>query len=132
VEVRQLFPDLSPAEVKTLLTSTANPNVLKPDGLTPANAFNMGTGRLDLEAAMEAGLVFSKPSFAQSTCVLNCGWTNTIKNIGSMGTTWVATVEADEDLKVVVLPNTITLAANHQTAFNVQRFVVFCYNHMDG
>lgn len=118
--VRQLFPDLSPAEVKTLLTSTANPNVMQPDALTPANAFNMGTGRLDLEAAMMAGLVFSKPSFAQSACVLNCGWTNTIKNIGSMGTTWTATVEADEGLEVVVLPDSITLGVNNQTAFNVQ------------
>ena len=118
--VMQMYPDLSPAEVKTLLTSTADPTVLQPDGLTPANAFNMGTGRLDLETAMMGGLVFSKPSFANGTCVLNCGWTNTMKNIGDVETTWTATVTADTNLDVVVVPETVTLGANNQTSFNVQ------------
>lgn len=121
--VMQMYPDLSPSEVKTLLTSTADPTVLQPDGLTPANAFNMGTGRLDLETAMIAGLVFNKPSFANATCVLNCGWTNTMKNIGDIETTWTATVTADTNLDVVVLPETVTLGANNQTSFNVQAHV---------
>lgn len=118
--IRQMYPELSPTEVKTLLTSTADPTVLKPDGLTPANAFNMGSGRLDLETAMSGGLVFSKPSFANGTCVLNCGWTNTIKNIGDVETTWTASVTADTGLDVVVLPESVTLGANNQTSFNVQ------------
>ncbi len=118
--IRQMYPELSPTEVKTLLTSTADPTVLKPDGLTPANAFNMGSGRLDLDTAMDGGLVFSKPSFANGTCVLNCGWTNTIKNIGDTETTWTASVTADMGLDIVVLPETVTLGANHQTSFNVQ------------
>jgi uncharacterized repeat protein (TIGR01451 family) len=118
--IRQMYPELSPTEVKTLLTSTADPTVLKPDGLTPANAFNMGSGRLDLETAMMGGLVFSKPSFANGTCVLNCGWTNTIKNIGDTETSWTATVTADSGLDIVVLPDSVTLGANSQTSFNVQ------------
>ncbi|MDO9086291.1 MAG: S8 family serine peptidase [Anaerolineaceae bacterium] len=118
--IRQLYPDLSPAEIKTLLTSTADPTVLKPDGLTPANAFNMGSGRLDLETAMSGGLVFSKPSFTNGTCVLNCGWTNTIKNFGDTETTWTATVTTDPGLDIVVLPDSVTLGANYQTSFNVQ------------
>lgn len=118
--IRQMYPELSPTEVKTLLTSTADPAVLKPDGLTTANAFNMGSGRLDLETAMIGGLVFSKPSFANGTCVLNCGWTNTIKNFGDTQTTWTASITADTGLDIVVLPDSVTLGANYQTSFNVQ------------
>jgi len=116
----QMYPDLSPAEIKTLLTSTADPTVLKPDGITQANAFNMGTGRVDLETAMMGGLVFSKPSFANGTCVLNCGWTNTLKNIGDVETTWTVTVTGDAGLDVVVLPEKVTLGVDNQASFNVQ------------
>ncbi|MBN1370724.1 MAG: S8 family serine peptidase [Anaerolineaceae bacterium] len=117
--MRQYNPSLTPAEIKSLLTSTSDMTVLMPDGLTPAGAFNMGAGRLDLGAAMDGGVVFGKPSFANGTCVLNCDWNTTIKNIGNASTTWNATVAASTGLAVSVAPSSFTLGAGLQGAYSV-------------
>ncbi len=117
--IRQYDPSLTPAEIKSLLTSTSDMTVLQPNGLTPANAFGMGAGRLDLGVAMDGGAVFGKPSFANGTCVLNCNWNTTIKNIGSASTTWNATVVADPGLGIVVEPASVTLGAGLSSAYTV-------------
>jgi uncharacterized repeat protein (TIGR01451 family) len=117
--IRQYNPSLTPAEIKSLLTSTSDMTVLKPDGLTPADAFGMGAGRLDLAAAMDGGVVFGTPSFANGNCVLNCGWNTTIKNIGAASTTWNATVTSDPGLAINIAPASITLGAGLQGAYSV-------------
>ena len=117
--IRQYNPSLTPAEIKSLLTSTSDMTVLQPNGLTPANAFGMGAGRLDLGVAMDGGVVFGKPSFANGTCVLDCDWNTTIKNIGSASTTWNATVVADPGLGIVVEPASVTLGAGLSSAYDV-------------
>ncbi|MDQ3947178.1 MAG: S8 family serine peptidase [Actinomycetota bacterium] len=53
----QRDPGRSPAAVKSALMTTANPDVLREDGETPADVFDAGSGRIDPNRAAEPGLV---------------------------------------------------------------------------
>ncbi len=53
----QAHPTLSPAELKSELMLTANPNVLKEDAKTPADVFDRGSGEIDPNKAVDSGLV---------------------------------------------------------------------------
>lgn len=110
--MKQLHPDWSPAQIKTALTSTAVQTELLPDGLTPAGTFHMGSGRLDLDRARQAGVVFEKPSYGNGACLIHCEWQDRIKNVSSDTATWTATVTTDEGLEVTVSPSTFTLPAS--------------------
>jgi subtilisin family serine protease len=49
--LKDLHPDWTPAEIKSALMLTANANHVKEDGVTPADAYDMGSGRIDLSKA---------------------------------------------------------------------------------
>ncbi len=53
----QLHPLFTPAELKSSLMTSANPDVLKEDGVTDANAFDKGSGEIDPNKAADPGLV---------------------------------------------------------------------------
>jgi hypothetical protein len=53
----QAHPTLSPAELKSELMLTANPDVKKEDGKTPADVFDRGSGEIDPNKADDSGLV---------------------------------------------------------------------------
>ena len=53
----QAHPTLSPAEIKSELMLTANPNVLKEDARTPSDPFDRGSGEIDPNKAVDSGLV---------------------------------------------------------------------------
>ena len=53
----QAHPTLSAAELKSELMLTANPNVVKEDGKTPADVFDRGSGEIDPNKAADSGLV---------------------------------------------------------------------------
>src|SRR5690625_3362140 len=55
-----LEPDWTPAEIQSALMTTATTAVTKEDGLTPADPFDMGSGRIDLDAAANAGFVLDE------------------------------------------------------------------------
>ncbi len=57
--VAALHPDWTPGQIKSALMTTANPNHMKEDGVTPADAFDMGSGRVDLATAGNPGLTIS-------------------------------------------------------------------------
>jgi hypothetical protein len=55
-----LHPDWTPGKIKSALMTTALASVLKEDGVTPASAFDFGSGRVDLSRAGDPGLVFDE------------------------------------------------------------------------
>ncbi|MBT8078656.1 MAG: S8 family serine peptidase, partial [Gammaproteobacteria bacterium] len=95
-------PDWSPHEVKSALMMTStNASMLKEDGMTPADPFDTGAGRVDLSLAQEAGLVLDEttanfeaadpnaggdpktlnvPSMQDGNCVEECSWSRTLTN----------------------------------------------------
>ena len=96
-------PDWSPYQVRSALMMTAKRDaVLKEDGVTPADPFDMGAGRLNLERAQEAGVTLDETpenfwsanpetggdlktlnlaSMQDSACVGECSWTRTVTNV---------------------------------------------------
>ncbi|MGD6027769.1 S8 family serine peptidase, partial [Xanthomonas citri pv. citri] len=58
--VRQARPGWSVAEVKSALMMTAKQEVLKEDGVTQADAHAMGSGRIQVDQAIRAGLVLNE------------------------------------------------------------------------
>jgi hypothetical protein len=57
--VLALHPGMTPAEVKSALMMTANTNVVKADGSTPATPFDDGAGRVDLNGVVNPGLALN-------------------------------------------------------------------------
>ena len=54
--LKALHPDWTPGQIKSALMTTAWTKVLKPDGVTPADPYDMGAGRIDLTHAGDPGL----------------------------------------------------------------------------
>jgi uncharacterized repeat protein (TIGR01451 family) len=96
-------PDWSPYQVRSALMMTATrDSVLKEDGATPADPFDMGAGRLNLERAQEVGVTLDESplnfwnanpdtggdpktlnlaSMQDSGCLPHCSWTRTLTNV---------------------------------------------------
>jgi hypothetical protein len=53
-------PDWSPAEVKSALMTSSVQAVVKEDGITPADPFDMGAGRIQVDRAVNPTLVFDE------------------------------------------------------------------------
>jgi uncharacterized repeat protein (TIGR01451 family) len=130
--IRALHPDWTPAEVQSALMSTAfNADIRKEDGMTPADPFDVGAGRIDLSLAMRAGLVLdetpenlwaSNPdaggdpktlnlaSMADDQCLQQCRWTRTVKSTLDRDETWTVTSTAAPGVTISAEPAQFTLA----------------------
>lgn len=61
--LKEANPDLSPAMAKSAIMTTANQDVMKEDGNTPADPFDMGAGHLNPNPAVDPGLVYDAGFF---------------------------------------------------------------------
>ncbi|WP_255595142.1 S8 family serine peptidase [Lysobacter sp. BMK333-48F3] len=125
--VRQARPNWTVAEVKSALMMTAKQEVLKEDGVTQADAHAMGSGRLQLEQAIRAGLVLNETtanyraanpagggdvstlnlaSMAKYSCANSCSFTRTFRNVLPTRQTWTGKVQG---LSALVSPSLFTL-----------------------
>ena len=102
----QQHPDWTPAMIKTALMSTADQNLKKVDGMTPADPFDMGSGFMNLEKAGNAGVVFDKGSHASAVCVMNCAFGNTVHGVAGSNVVWTASVKMDHPLASTALSRT--------------------------
>ena len=57
-----LHPDWTPGQVRSALNTTATTDMTKTDRVTPADAFDMGSGRLRVDRAANPGLTFDTPA----------------------------------------------------------------------
>jgi subtilisin family serine protease len=73
--LKQAHPDWSPAMAKSALMTTGSQNVMKEDGVTPADPFDMGAGHITPNSAVDPGLVYDAGLFeyAAFTCGMNLG-----------------------------------------------------------
>ncbi len=126
-----LHPGWSPAAVKSALATTAYQGVVDTDG-TPADPFDIGSGRIDLNQAAWAGFVMeetsanyiaanpylggepntlNQPSMVSYTCLGICTWTRTIQSTMDVAQDWEISFEADAGLELTASPLTFTLEA---------------------
>lgn len=142
-------PTWLPDEIRSALMMTSVPDVLKENGVTPANPFDRGSGRVDLGQAVQAGLVLSEtkvnydaadpalggdpktlnmPSMMDSQCLLTCSWTRTVKSALTASTQWSVTVETPPGMEIIVSPDTFLLSA-----FSTQPLTITAdVTHYDG
>lgn len=94
--LREMYPDYTVHQLKSMLMSSANPNVVKEDLVTPADAFDMGAGRIDVAAAANTGITFDDASVVSNGCVIECQFTRVATNLADTDVEWTATVEFDD------------------------------------
>ena len=56
--VKEAHPDWSAAQIKSALMTTARQDVVKEDGVTPADPFDFGAGHVDPNGAVDPGLTY--------------------------------------------------------------------------
>ncbi|MCL4867620.1 MAG: S8 family serine peptidase [Anaerolineae bacterium] len=126
-----LHPSWSPAEIKSALASTAVGGLLKEDGATPADPFDIGSGLLNLALAGNAGLVFhetganyaaanpasggdpktlNQPSVANYNCQFECTWTRTVRSVLAEPMTYTVATDGPTGMLFTVTPSTFVVA----------------------
>lgn len=128
-----LHPDWSPHEIKSaMMTTSVDNGLLKEDGVTPADAFDVGAGRVNLWLAGAAGLVLDETTanfqaanpviggdpntlnlanFYSVDCLETCSWTRTVSSTVSMPITWTASANGPAGIMITVDPPQFTLGA---------------------
>jgi subtilisin family serine protease len=125
-----LYPAWSSNAILSAMMMTADLSVLREDGATDADWFDMGAGRVDLNLAAETGLVLDEtyanfvaadpalggdvktlntPSLTDSQCLQNCDWTRTFTSVAAADVEW--TVSSSGDFVTSSSPITFTVAA---------------------
>ena len=126
-----LHPDWTPGQIKSALMMTANGNHVKEDGVTAADPFDYGSGRIDLTRAGDPGLSISDttanfmalrdelwnanyPSLYLPTMTGEITVTRTLQSESDRNRTWKTSVVAPSDV-IITVPTTINVKAG-QTA----------------
>jgi subtilisin family serine protease len=120
--IRAVHPDWTPAEVKSALMLTASPTGFEEDRTTPWTPDDVGSGRIDLSKAAEAGFVMNEtfanflaaeppsgdpktlniPSARNMNCVDSCTFDRTLRNTLTTPSSWTVTVVNPAGLDVSV------------------------------
>ncbi len=133
--LKSLNPSWTPAQIKSALMLTAKTKVVKEDGVTPANAFDDGSGRIDLSKAWAAGLTMNATGadyLAHQNDLWNANYPSlyvpvmpgiitvqrTVHNEKPYQIWWRLWVTAPKDVKVTV-PAKIFLPADGDATFDI-------------
>ncbi|GAB2513965.1 hypothetical protein GCM10027188_16030 [Lysobacter humi (ex Lee et al. 2017)] len=136
--VRQMRPTWTPMEVKSALMMTSKAAVLMQDGVTLANPFSRGTGRVQVDLAARAGLVLNETkanflaanpatngdpstlnlaSMMSRTCYNTCTFTRTFRSTASQTQTWNASITGFSS--ATVSPATFSVAPGQTVTVTV-------------
>ena len=134
--LKALHPDWTPGQIKSAIMTTAKTDgVTKEDGTTPADAFDYGSGRVDLTKAGDPGITFSA-SYVDFATHKNDLWNinypsvyfpvmpgimtvqRTAHSELSTDSTWTLSVEAPDDVNITV-PASISIPAGGDTTFSI-------------
>jgi uncharacterized repeat protein (TIGR01451 family) len=133
--LKALHPNWTPGQIKSALMTTAETKVVKEDGITPANAFDFGSGRVDLNVAWNAALSFDETKanyLALKDQLWNANYPSlyvpampgaitvqrTVHNETNKNTTWKLSVDAPPDVTVIV-PKQLAVPANGNATFSI-------------
>jgi hypothetical protein len=135
--LKDLRPTWTPGQIKSALMTTALTKVVKEDGSTPANAFDHGSGRVNLNVAGDPGLTFDV-SGADYLVHQNDLWaTNypsvyvpafggaatlqrTAHSVLPSSSKWKLSATTPSDVKIKLVPNKFTIPANGNATFSIQ------------
>ncbi len=138
--LKAVHPDWTPVEIMSALSSTTTPEVMNRENAAPANYFEMGAGRVQVNQAAQAGLILNETfnnfttadpgkggdpkklnlaSFKDSQCLEGCSWVRTVEATTAGSVTWTAEVTGTAGLGIQVTPSSFTLAAGETQVFTV-------------
>lgn len=133
-------PDWTPAQIESALMSTAVRTVINDDGVNIATPFAQGSGRVDLVAAVQAGLVLDVSTTAfedsdprtggdpttlnlaelgNSNCVQSCSWTRTVESTLAAAETYSLTLNLPISMTGSVTPAVFTIDPGASQTFTV-------------
>jgi len=134
--VRQARPAWTVPEVKSALALTANPQVFNEDSVTPATPFGRGSGRIQVDRAINAGLVMdesaanyraanpaaggdpatlNQPNLVSNRCFPSCTFIRRFRNTQAVGSTWNLSLEGLSGS----VPASITIPAGATTEVSI-------------
>lgn len=134
--LKALHPDWTPGQIKSALMLTATVDgVYKEDGVTPVDHYDVGSGRIDLNAAGNPGLSISETAanfYAHEADLWNSNYPSlyfpsmpgqmsvqrTLHSELDYDAWWYITVEGDEDL-VVDVPSVVGIRAGRDKTINI-------------
>lgn len=123
-------PDWRPTEVRSALALSANPDTLKEDGVTPADPFDHGSGRVHVVDAANVGFVMDEtlanfqaadpddngdpgtlnmPSIVNDACMETCTYTRTIRSVVDEPVEYLVSSDAPAGVTITVSPDSFTL-----------------------
>jgi subtilisin family serine protease len=132
----QMHPDWTPGQIKSALMMTAwTDGVVKEDGVTPADPFDYGSGRLDLTKAGDVGVTISAtgadfvdlqdelwhanyPSLYVPVMAGQVTVQRTLHGELAKNAVWMTSVDAPPDVTVDV-PTTILVKAGQDATFDI-------------
>ena len=136
VLLKQLHPEWTPAQIQSAFMTTGETNLRKADGITAADAFDFGGGRVRVDVAARAALVLDETaqhffeanpktggdpstlnvaSLVQDQCNVECSWTRNLT--ATVDGSWsVSTTGAPE---ITVTPANFTLTAGQTQIINI-------------
>ncbi len=148
--IRAAYPDWSPDEVKSALmtpafttlpgTGSEVHEVLKHDGVTPADPFDMGAGRVDLRQSALVGFVLDETaanhqgadpgaggdpttlnvaSLGDADCAGTCTWTRTLTGTAPGTVSWSTSTTAPAGISLTVSPASFDLAEGATQAVTI-------------
>ncbi|MFK8014227.1 MAG: S8 family serine peptidase [Gammaproteobacteria bacterium] len=138
--LKQLRPELTAAEVASILMTTGVTDMRKEDNVTPADVFDFGGGRVDLDAASRAALSLDETianfdaadpalggdparlnvaHLVSNTCVLNCEWTRTVTNVSADTVDYTTSGVAADGMIINVSPASFSLAPGATQALTI-------------
>jgi len=140
--MRALYPTWSPSEIKSAIMSTGIiSGVVKEDGSTPADPFDLGGGRVNLSGAGQAGIVLGVPaggflaenpasggdpskinlaSMANNDCLGTCSWTREVKNPTTVAMSWDASLVLPPNMTGTVTPTNFFLGASGTALLTIE------------
>ncbi|HET7830068.1 MAG TPA: S8 family serine peptidase [Candidatus Limnocylindrales bacterium] len=134
--LKALHPTWTPGQIKSALMTTARTaGLVKEDGTTPADAFDAGSGRVDLRVAGNPGITFDASANAYRDHPADL-WTvnypsvfhpqmpgivtvqRTAKSVLGTSSSWKLSTSGPSDLKITV-PKSFTVGAGASATFDI-------------
>jgi hypothetical protein len=128
-------------EIKSALMLTAKTTaVFKQDGITPADPFDMGAGRVQVNIAAQSGLVMNETvanfvaanpaaggnpatlnlaSLQNRACEVSCSFSRTFRNPTATAESYAVSFSAANGLTANVMPTTLAAAAGQTASLSI-------------
>lgn len=117
--MKQIY-GLDSDQLKSILMTSTVGGVRKQDGTTPADAFDVGAGRLDVTRAANVAVTVDKPSMTNNACSIGCSFDRVITDISGEATDWsVAVTFTDSDISATANVAAVSVPANGSVTLSV-------------